>query len=156
MMRIIIIVFLATMPLICLAQKEDIRKEHFNINKHNLAIDGYDPVSYFSDGPLKGEKEINYAYKGITYWFVSETNKSTFRAAPLNYEPQYGGWCAFALGQREEKVRVDPEAYKITDGKLFLFYNFYFTNTLVAWNKNEYKLIDNADKNWNSLIIQQN
>ena len=64
------------------------------------------------------------------------------------------GWCAYAMGAKGEKVEVDPETFKIVDGKLYLFYNKFFNNTLESWNKDEARLRSNADKNW-SKIIQQ-
>ena len=75
-----------------------------------------------------------------------------FLKNPKNYEPQYGGWCAYAMGSNGEKVEVDPETYKILDGKLYVFYNAYFNNTLKSWNKDEAKLKKQADKNWQKII----
>lgn len=80
-------------------------------------------------------------------------NKDLFAAAPVKYEPQYGGWCAYAMGAKGEKVSVDPETFKITDGKLFLFYNRFFTNTLKDWNKDENNLKINADKSWEKFTF---
>ena len=71
---------------------------------------------------------------------------------PEKYEPAYGGWCAYAMGNSSEKVEVDPETFKIIGGKLYLFYNFYFNNTLKSWNKNETGLKTKADGNWNKFI----
>ena len=114
-----------------------LRKKHFNL-ENSVAIKGYDPVSYFTQNKaVKGNKELAVVYQGITYHFSSITNKETFKATPLKYEPEYGGWCAFAMGDNGEKVSIDPETFKIVNGKLYLFYNKYFTNTLKDWNKNE-------------------
>jgi YHS domain-containing protein len=145
------ILLLATVG-ISYAQDTKLRREHFNINKENVSNDGYDPVSYFDGTPLQGKEEFSYAYGGVTYWFATDTNRSKFKKAPLKYEPQYGGWCAYALGLEAEKVKVDPETYKIVDGKLYLFYNFYLTNTLKSWNKDEMNLMTNANKNWKKVI----
>jgi hypothetical protein len=75
-----------------------------------------------------------------------------FKANPEKYKPAYGGWCAYAMGENGEKVKVDPETYKIVDGKLYLFYNFWTTNTLDDWNKNEKKLKEAADRNWSKIV----
>ena len=64
-------------------------------------------------------------YNGTTYRFISQQNREEFAKNPARYEPQYGGWCAYAMGKQGEKVEVDPETFKILDGKLFLFYNKY-------------------------------
>jgi hypothetical protein len=87
-------------------------------------------------------------YDGVNYRFASEQNRQLFKASPSKYEPQYGGWCAYAMGANGEKVEVDPETFKIIDGKLYLFYNKLFNNTLTTWNKNEATLKQKADKNW--------
>ncbi len=131
-----------------IAQTEASRKKNFNI-KQSLAIQGYDPVSYFDSKPKEGKESIKYNYKGVTYQFVNEANLSKFKASPEKYEPAYGGWCAYAMGANGEKVKVDTETYKIIDGKLYLFYNFWTSNTLKDWNKDEKALKEKADKQWN-------
>ena len=78
-------------------------------------------------------------------------NKEAFKNAPARYEPQYGGWCAYAMGNDGSKVEIDPETFKIVDGKLYLFYNKYFTNTLKSWNKQEPELKKKADQNWQKI-----
>ena len=129
-----------------------LRKKHFNL-ENGLAIKGYDPVAYFVQNKgVKGKKELAVSYLGILYYFSSEANKEAFKAAPFKYEPEYGGWCAYAMGQNGEKVTIDPETFKILNGRLYLFYNRYFTNTLKDWNKNEATLKKNADINWPKLF----
>ena len=129
------------------------RLDHFNLNDKNLAIQGYDPVTYFEiEGPLKGNKNYNLDYKGVTYYFISNKNKEIFQEMPEKYEPSFGGWCAYALGNTGEKVKVDPETYKIIDCKIYLFYNFIFNNTLEDWNEDEKKLKELANKNWRKFI----
>lgn len=130
-------------------------QENYNINKNGVAIDGYDPVSYFNGKPEEGKKEYSSEIDGVIYWFANEDNLFAFEKAPLKYIPQYGGWCAYAMGLKPEKVKIDPETYKIVDGKLYLFYNFYLTNTLKSWNKDEDRLKNNADKNWATIIEEK-
>jgi YHS domain-containing protein len=127
------------------------RTKHFNLEK-GIAIQGYDPVAYFSNKALKGDKKYTAKYIGVVYYFSSETNKNNFLKNPSKYEPQYGGWCAFAMGDYGKKVEIDPETFKIVDGRLYLFYNAYFNNTLKSWNKDEKNLKAKADKNWTTLI----
>lgn len=129
----------------------NLRGKHFNIEKSSLGIQGYDPVSYFSGKPKEGKKEFAITYEGIVYRFISQSNMELFKANPSKYEPAYGGWCAYAMGKNGEKVEIDPETYKITDGKLYLFYNKFFTNTLPDWNKSEAMLKKQADENWNKI-----
>lgn len=128
-----------------------LRKKHFNL-ENSLAIQGYDAVSYFSSKPVKGNKQFSFNYGNAIYYFSSQINLDLFKANPNKYEPQYGGWCAYAMGNTGEKVEVDPKTYKIIGGKLYLFYNKYFTNTLKTWNEKEATLLPKANTNWSKLF----
>lgn len=131
------------------AQSPTVSKKEFNLDASGVAIQGYDPVAYFTSGkPVDGKKEITLQYQGATYWFATAADRDAFKADPRKYEPQYGGWCAYAMGAKGEKVEVDPGTFKIVDGKLYLFYNKFFNNTLKSWNKDENHLKANADRNW--------
>ena len=126
-----------------------IRKKHFNLSKSGLVIDGYDPVAYFkTNKAVEGKKDLAVNHQGAVYYFSSAENKDAFIKNPSAYEPQYGGWCAYAMGKNGEKVNVDPETFKIVNGKLYLFYNRFFNNTLTNWNKDETNLRTKADTNW--------
>jgi len=128
------------------------RKKNFNLSD-GVGIKGYDPVAYFTQHKaVKGNKDFTISLEGITYYFSSAANKEEFRKNPSKYEPQYGGWCAYAMGKDGTKVEVDPETFKIIDGKLFLFYNQFFNNTLKSWNKDETNLHRNADANWQKIF----
>lgn len=128
------------------------RKSAFNVTD-GLGIEGYDPVAYFLQGKaVKGSKEFAVYHQGITYRFASAANKETFKKDPAHYEPAYGGWCAYAMGAKGEKVEVDPKTFKITNGRLFLFYNKFFNNTLTDWNKDEAALKQKADANWSKIF----
>jgi YHS domain-containing protein len=128
-----------------------LNQKHFNLEK-NVALDGYDPVAYFTNNkPIKGKSSIQTKSEGITYYFSSEKNKDLFNQNPSKYRPEYGGWCAYAMGKTGEKVEVNPETYKVINGKLYLYYNAFFNNTLTDWNKDEAALKTKADKNWKSI-----
>ncbi|MBS1976671.1 MAG: YHS domain protein [Bacteroidetes bacterium] len=121
--------------------------------KNGVAISGYDPVAYFTlHKAVEGKEEWAYQHEGVTYYFSTEANRKAFAASPSAYEPQYGGWCAYAMGATGEKVEIDPETFKISDGKLYLFYNQFFNNTLPKWNKEEAALRLKADRNWRAFI----
>jgi YHS domain-containing protein len=132
-------------------QAGDNRKKHF-ILKQNLALDGYDPVSYFEGAPLKGKSNFKYTFNSIDYQFASANSLAKFKLNPAKYEPAYGGWCAYAMGETGEKVKIDPETFTILNGRLYLFYNFWGSNTLEDWKKNEKKLKDAADHNWDNIV----
>lgn len=153
-MKTISILFLLLLPAVyATAQDDAARKKQFNIEKSGLAIQGYDPVAYqVQKQAVEGKSQYTTVYKGITYRFSSDANRKLFLASPEKYEPAYGGWCAYAMGENGEKVAVDPETFKVINGKTYLFYNFYFTNTLKSWNANEPTLKTKADKNWTGFI----
>lgn len=126
-----------------------LRKKQFNLEKGGVAIQGYDPVAYFKQNVAKeGTKDMAVSYQGVVYYFSSAENKAAFLKEPAKYEPEYGGWCAYAMGTKGEKVDIDPETFKIINGKLFLFYNKYLNNTLKTWNKDEANLHAKADASW--------
>jgi YHS domain-containing protein len=130
------------------SQAEDAsRRRNFNLD-HDIAIKGFDPVSYFNGKPVKGDSKISFDYKGVTYYFVNDANKETFKSAPPKYEPAYGGWCAYTVALNGDRVKVDPTVYIITDGKLYLFYNFNGENRLLKWKADEKKLKPAADRHW--------
>jgi YHS domain-containing protein len=128
-----------------------IRTKSFNLDK-NVAIQGYDPVAYFTVGKaIKGNPEILAVAEGVTYYFSSTLNKEQFLKDFKKYEPQYGGWCAYAMGYSGEKVEIDPNTFKMLNGKLYLFYHSWTNNTLNKWNKDEANLKSKADKNWSTF-----
>ena len=140
-----------TMSHFSIAQNQLYDLKHYNL-KNNLAIQGYDPVAYFTEAKaIEGSEKITHKNNGVIYRFASEANKSLFRSDPAKYEPQYGGYCAYAMADGD-KVRIDPETFKVIDGKLYLFYNFRFTNTLKSWNKDEGNLYPKAEKEWSKII----
>jgi len=128
------------------------RVKAFNLEK-SLAIQGYDPVAYFLlNKAVKGNKENAALADGVIYHFSSISNKELFLKEYKKYEPQYGGWCAYAMGATNQKVEIDPESFKIVNGKLYLFYHSWVNNTLNKWNNDEVSLKAKADKNWNAIF----
>lgn len=148
MKKQIIFLFIGFLSVTGFAQSESKRLSGFNL-QNKLAVQGYDPVAYFKQGKaVKGKKEIAASYEGVVYNFSSAANKEAFLKNPSAFEPQYGGWCAYAMGANGDKVEINPETFRVIDGKLYLFYNAYFNNTLKSWNKDEGALKSKADANW--------
>ena len=126
---------------------------HYNLDKNKVAVEGYDLVAYFKDQKaIKGNTNYSVIEQGVTYYFVSQNHKDIFKKNPSFYQPQHGGWCAYAIGKTGEKVAVDPKTFKVIDNKLYLFYNKYLTNTLKLWNKEEAFLLNEAEKNWKKIV----
>lgn len=150
-MKLNLTFFLLLISMLAWAQNDDVRIKNFNLKKQ-IAIEGYDPVSYFDNKPLAGNPEIKFSYKGVIYLFANLQNLAKFKTNPEKYEPSYGGWCAYAMGETGDKVKIDPETFKIIDGKLYLFYNFWGNNTLTDWDKNEKPLKTKADQNWKKIV----
>lgn len=153
-MRIFILMLWIGISAQAIGQNSSEKTNHFNL-ENGVAIQGYDPVAYFSNKAVKGEEKYSTNYKGHVYYFSSEKNKNIFLQNPTKYEPQYGGWCAFAMGDYGKKVPINPKTFKIIDDKLFLFYNAYFNNTLESWNKDEKRLKMKADENWLKIINEK-
>jgi YHS domain-containing protein len=149
-MRKIVFLLAVFTSLLCEAQPQINRLAQFNLTE-KLALQGYDPVAYFKGKAKMGKETLAVSYMGVTYYFSSAANKATFSQNATAYEPQYGGWCAYAMGTKGEKVAIDPETFKIVNGKLYLFYNALFNNTLKAWNKDEVGLKQAADQNWSKI-----
>lgn len=152
MKRVIILMLVVFAFSATFSQSASKKISEYNL-ENKVAIQGYDPVSYFKQNKaVKGKKEISTSYEGIIYQFSSASNKEIFSKNPASFEPQYGGWCAYAMGSAGEKVEINPETFKIIDGKLYLFYNAFFNNTLKSWNKDENSLKAKADANWKKNI----
>ncbi len=143
------IIFLSIAILIsCVAQTQ---QSEYNLSKGEIA-DGYDVVSYFEGVPTKGKKEFTATLDKVKFRFSSQENLDTFLENPNQYIPQYGGYCAYAVAVNNSKVSINPKAYEIRDGKLYLFYKNIAVNTLQKWqDESPAALQKKADQNWKSL-----
>jgi YHS domain-containing protein len=123
----------------------------FNVSSNGIAIEGYCPVCYLAvNRAVKGTPRFSQDYNGITYWFVNENARQAFLANPEQFLPAYGGWCAtgVAIGQR---LPVDPESFKIVDGRIMLFLKNAKVNALDLWNQDESGNLAKAETNWKKL-----
>lgn len=124
-----------------------------NNTDNGYAAKGYDVVAYFSHKAIEGKKSFVTNYGGVSYKFSSATNLASFKKTPTKYLPQYGGWCAYAMAKKGEKVDVDPSTFEIRNGKLYLFYNSFFTNTKESWlEEKPTSLVQLADQHWKKLV----
>jgi YHS domain-containing protein len=117
--------------------------------KKGYVAQGYDVVSYFNNEAVEGDSKFSVTLDGVKYKFTSQDHLDLFKTNPEKYIPQYGGYCAYAMGESGKKVGIDPKTFEIRDGKLYLFYNAWGTNTLELWLENDMKgLQKKADQNW--------
>lgn len=113
------------------------------------AIDGTDPVAYFTEGrPVEGSSSFTHEWNGATWRFASAANRDAFAAEPEKYAPQYGGYCAWAVAQGYT-ASTNPEAWKIVDGKLYLNFD---RNVQGKWEKDIPGFISSADANWPKVL----
>ena len=147
MNRYCLAVLLITTCFTAVGQTENVRAQHFNIKK-TVALEGIDPVSYFKGKAAKGTEKFAHTFKGLTYYFVNNENLEEFKKSPSKYEPAYGGWCAYHMSVDGQRVRVDPSTFKIINGKVYLYSTFTRKNYLRAWEQNEKKYKESADKLW--------
>lgn len=111
-----------------------------------LALTGYDAVSYFNgEAPVEGSKEYRVRYQGFDYQFASAENAAIFQTDPAKYAPQYGGYCAWAIGANDALAPGDPTVYKIVDGKLYLNFS---KDVAKRWNEDVPGFIVKGDTNY--------
>jgi YHS domain-containing protein len=122
--------------------------ERVNKDGKGAAIKGYDPVAYFKQSaPVKGAPQYSYSWMGANWLFSSAENRDLFQSGPEQYAPQYGGYCAYAVSENHT-ANIDPEAWKIVDGKLYLNYS---KGVQKKWQQDTPGRIDRADRNWPGL-----
>jgi YHS domain-containing protein len=115
----------------------------------NVAVGGYDTVSYFTVGkPVKGQSEFSTDWKGAKWNFSSAENLETFKANPEKYAPQYGGYCAWAVADGS-LAKGSPKQWNIENGKLYLNIN---KKIKQQWLADKTNFIQTADQNFPSLI----
>jgi len=116
-----------------------------NANGNDLAIKGYDTVSYFTKGePTKGSDKFTAAYNGAIYQFSTADNRDLFQSEPSKYAPQYGGFCAFGVTMNK-KFDTDPTAWHIRGDKLYLNLN---KDVQKKWVTDIPGYIETAQINW--------
>jgi YHS domain-containing protein len=122
--------------------------QKINTSVTGLAIDGYDPVAYFTEQkPVKGSSEFTFEFGGAKYRFASAANRDLFVKDPAKYAPQYGAYCAYAVS-KGYTADTDPLAWKIVDGRLFLNYD---ASAQKKWEEDVPGNIKKGDANWPAL-----
>lgn len=120
-----------------------------NSTRRGVAIDGYDPVAYFTDGqPTEGDETITLEWHGATWRFASVGHRDLFAADPERYAPRFGGYCAWAVA-RGKTAGIDPEAWTIVDDKLYLNYSKKIQR---RWEEDVPGNIEKAEANWPGMV----
>lgn len=136
----------AALPATALAATPEIYTPPFT----KLALEGFDPVSYFAGAPVKGDAKFSTTHKGVQYRLSSAQNLARFQADPDAYLPQYGGYCAWAVAGGYT-AKGDPLAWKIVNGKLYLNYD---QNVQKRWAADVPGNIAKGDKNWPKVLTK--
>jgi len=116
--------------------------------RNNLAVDGYDVVSFHMGNPIKGKRKISANWNGAQWRFATVANKETFLESPEQYAPAYGGYCAWALANNK-LAKGSPKYWKIIDGQLYLNFN---KKIQTRWEKDTEGFIQKAEEYWPKIL----
>jgi len=140
-----LLAFALLFPAFALAQKAEINVQS------GAAIRGYDPVAYHRElQPIKGSEEFTANWKGAVWRFSSARNRDLFKAEPEKYAPQYGGYCAYGVAGGYA-VGIDPHAWSVVDGKLYLNYS---PSVQASWKQDVPGFLRKANANWPSVLTR--
>jgi YHS domain-containing protein len=124
-------------------------KELQNLDRSGVAIQGYDPVAFFTDNrPVKGNALFQSEFRGAKYQFASPEHKAAFDKEPAKYEPQFGGYCAYGVS-RGKTVPIKIETWEIVNGRLLLQYDF---DVKSKFDQDPQGSLRKADENWPGLV----
>lgn len=145
MKKLCLAFFVATLALPLAAQTKTL----LNLDKSGVAIQGYDPVAFFTDGkPVKGKPEFPARHNGALFYFASKAHRDLFKADSAKYEPAFGGYCAYGVS-RNKLVEINVDAFQIVDGRLLLQYS---KGVRDDFNQDTKGNLSKADGNWPALL----
>lgn len=149
----LLIVSMSILPLLSVSAEAAVQPIHerYDTLGNGVALGGFDPVAYFPEGGRKAAKgfvQRDYKHSGVTYRFASDANRDLFKANPEKYTPAFNGWCAWAMAELNAKVDIEPTAFEVYKGKLYVFYDHADLNTREMWLKNPDAMVARASKNW--------
>lgn len=131
-------------PMSAQAQKPEV----YTSWRNNVAVDGYDVVSFHAGKPIRGHTEFSTQYKNATWRFDTQANLDLFLMNPTAFEPQYGGYCAWALA-KDKLAPGKAKHWHVEDGKLYLNYS---TRVKKRWDALREEFIEEADANWPDIL----
>lgn len=125
------------------------RAENFFLQK-GIALKGYDPIAFFNQSrAVQANGTIIYAYNGVKYFFTSSNHLNQFKTTPDKFEPKYGGWCAYHMSKKGNKVAANPQHFSILNGRLYFFDS---GDSKYKWENGIKQLKKEADNNWNKFM----
>ena len=149
MKRFFLFLTVAALALPAFAQTN---KTLLNLDKSGVAIQGYDPVAFFTDNkPVKGDQKFLAKRDGAIYFFASKEHRDLFTKDPTKYEPVFGGYCAYGVS-RNKLVEIDVDAFQIVDGKLLLQYS---KGVRDDFNADKTGNLAKANANWPALVAKK-
>jgi YHS domain-containing protein len=135
-------------PLINTLEREGL----FGYEHNGIAIRGYDTVAYFTQSkPVEGNDEFSTKWSDAIWKFSSQEHLDLFAANPEKYAPQYGGYCAYGVAQKN-LVKIEPDQWTIIDDKLYLNFNKKLNK---AWKKNTSGYIKTANGLFEKLLKEK-
>jgi YHS domain-containing protein len=145
---VVAVLLAATFSVALAASTRRAKVDPINKTFFGVAIKGYDAVAYFTEGkPIKGRSEFQYEWMGAKWYFASAANRDAFAKNSQKYAPQFGGYCAWAVSQGYT-AGIDPAAWKIVDGKLYLNYS---KSVQKMWEQDVPGNIKKGTENWPKL-----
>ena len=145
MKKLFLLLFTLGSALSVLAQSKTL----LNLDKTGAAIQGYDPVAFFTDNkPVKGKPEFPIRHNGALYYFASKEHHDLFKSDPVKYEPVFGGYCAYGVS-KGKLVEIDVDAFQIVNGRLLLQYS---KGVRDDFNKDGKGNLAKAEANWPGLV----
>ena len=136
------------LALSALATLSAISKPPINAGRDGLAVKGHDVVAYTMGAATKGDPRFEHRWNGAVFWFASAANRDRFAGAPEKYVPQFGGYCAYAVS-RGYTADIDPQAFRIVDGKLYLNYS---KRVQKLWERDIPGNIAKGQANWPAVL----
>jgi len=116
--------------------------------RHDVALKGYDTVSYFSGKPMKGQKRFTAEYKGAEWRFSTQANLDLFQTNPEVFIPQYGGDCAWAVAHGK-LAKGSPKHWLVEDGRLYLNFNGRIQK---QWRADQDDFVRRANERWPDIL----
>lgn len=131
------------------AESDGYEDQVVNSTSRGVAIDGFDPVAYFTAGEAtKGDPTIRASHQGRTWLFASEENRDLFTADPVAYAPQNNGWCTWAVAHEYAAESDFIDGWFIDDGKLYMTWS---AEVKEKFLKDKDNLLQQSASNWDKV-----